>query len=98
MRTSRSLLFRVGDAPPPLGCGVYVGFDPTADSLHLGNLLSIIALLHFQRNGYQPIAVVSHYVALLARYALVSAHYLIHREKRGSHLNCSDIPKDFSEY
>ena len=38
---------------------VYVGFDPTADSLHTGNLVTIIALLHFQRAGYQPLAVVS---------------------------------------
>ena len=37
---------------------MYVGFDPTADSLHVGNLLAILALLHFKRAGYQPIAVV----------------------------------------
>jgi tyrosyl-tRNA synthetase len=34
---------------------VYVGFDPTADSLHLGNLLGILALSHFQRFGHTPI-------------------------------------------
>ena len=38
---------------------VYVGFDPTADSLHIGNLVTLITLLHFQQYGYQPIAVVS---------------------------------------
>ena len=38
---------------------VYVGFDPTADSLHTGNLVTITALIHFQRAGYQPLAVVS---------------------------------------
>ncbi|XP_039452437.1 tyrosine--tRNA ligase, mitochondrial [Culex pipiens pallens] len=35
---------------------VYAGFDPTADSLHVGNLLVIIGLLHSQRAGHQPIA------------------------------------------
>ena len=38
---------------------VYCGFDPTAESLHAGNLLSIIALLHFRNNGIQPIALVN---------------------------------------
>ncbi|XP_048760256.2 tyrosine--tRNA ligase, mitochondrial-like [Ostrea edulis] len=37
---------------------VYCGFDPTADSLHLGNLLAVIALLHCQRAGHSPICVV----------------------------------------
>lgn len=36
---------------------VYVGFDPTADSLHLGNLLGIMALAHFQRFGHTPVVV-----------------------------------------
>lgn len=37
---------------------VYAGFDPTADSLHIGNLLVIMGLLHCQRGGHQPIALV----------------------------------------
>jgi tyrosyl-tRNA synthetase len=36
----------------------YVGFDPTADSLHLGNFLGIIALMYCQKHGIRPIAVV----------------------------------------
>ncbi|XP_014367711.2 tyrosine--tRNA ligase, mitochondrial [Papilio machaon] len=35
---------------------VYAGFDPTADSLHVGNLLVIINLLHWQRGGHDVIA------------------------------------------
>jgi len=35
---------------------VYCGFDPTADSLHLGNLLGIIVLSWFQRCGHAPVA------------------------------------------
>uniref|UniRef100_A0A1I8NNG3 Tyrosine--tRNA ligase n=1 Tax=Stomoxys calcitrans TaxID=35570 RepID=A0A1I8NNG3_STOCA len=37
---------------------IYAGFDPTADSLHVGNLLVIMGLLHCQRAGHQPIALV----------------------------------------
>lgn len=37
---------------------LYCGFDPTADSLHLGNLLGIVVLSWFQRYGHQPIALV----------------------------------------
>ena len=35
---------------------LYVGFDPTADSLHLGNLVGIVALAWFQRYGHTPVA------------------------------------------
>lgn len=37
---------------------VYCGFDPTADSLHLGNLVGIIGLGWFQRCGHTPVAIV----------------------------------------
>ena len=36
----------------------YVGFDPTADSLHIGSLVPILLLVHLQRAGHQPIALV----------------------------------------
>lgn len=36
----------------------YVGFDPTAESLHIGSLLPIILLMHFQKNGHIPYALV----------------------------------------
>ena len=35
---------------------VYLGFDPTADSLHLGHLLGVVVLKWFQRCGHQPVA------------------------------------------
>lgn len=35
---------------------VYCGFDPTADSLHIGSLMPILALMRFQRAGHKPIA------------------------------------------
>ena len=36
----------------------YIGFDPTADSLHIGNLVPIILLIHLQKCGHKPIALV----------------------------------------
>lgn len=58
----RDLLFQhteqVGDA---LGKGQltgYVGFDPTASSLHIGSLVPVMGLVHLQRAGHRPIALV----------------------------------------
>jgi len=36
----------------------YIGFDPTASSFHVGNLVPIMSLAHMQRHGHQPIALV----------------------------------------
>jgi len=36
----------------------YIGFDPTADSLHVGSLAQIMTLIHFQRAGHKPYALV----------------------------------------
>ena len=36
----------------------YIGFDPTASSLHIGSLVPIMSLAHIQRNGHRPIALV----------------------------------------
>lgn len=38
--------------------GGYIGFDPTADSLHVGSLVQIMILVHFQRAGHKPFALV----------------------------------------
>ncbi len=43
------------DKEPTTG---YVGFDPTADSLHIGNLVPIMLLAHLQRAGHKPVALV----------------------------------------
>ncbi len=42
-----------GDTPVTF----YIGFDPTADSLHVGHLLPLMAMAHLQRAGHKPIAV-----------------------------------------
>ena len=36
----------------------YIGFDPTADSLHIGHMVQVMLLVHFQRGGHTPIALV----------------------------------------
>lgn len=36
----------------------YIGFDPTADSLHIGHLVQIMTLVHFQQCGHKPYALV----------------------------------------
>ena len=47
----------------PITC--YIGFDPTASSLHVGSLVPIMALAHMQRGGHRPIAVVGGGTALV---------------------------------
>ncbi|MFM7565663.1 MAG: tyrosine--tRNA ligase [Flavobacteriales bacterium] len=39
-------------------CVGYIGFDPTADSLHIGSLVQIMTLVHFQRAGHTPLVLV----------------------------------------
>ena len=39
----------------PLGSSVYCGYDPTAESIHLGNMVSLVTLMHFSAAGYRPI-------------------------------------------
>ncbi|KAJ8262353.1 hypothetical protein GJAV_G00165470 [Gymnothorax javanicus] len=44
---------------------LYCGFDPTADSLHIGNLLAIVGLLHFRSAGHNVIALIGGATALI---------------------------------
>jgi len=44
---------------------LYAGFDPTAESLHIGNLLQIMLLAQFQRHGHRPIALVGGATAMI---------------------------------
>lgn len=43
----------------------YIGFDPTANSFHIGNLLPIMAMMHMQRAGHRPIAILGGGTALV---------------------------------
>jgi len=67
----------------------YIGFDPTADSLHIGNLVQIMTLVHFQRAGHKPVALVGGATGMVgdpsgksAERNLLSAEILTHN------LNC----------
>ncbi len=44
---------------------LYAGFDPTADSLHIGNLLQIMLLSQFQRHGHRPVPLVGGATAMI---------------------------------
>src|SRR6266550_8558047 len=58
----RDLLFQkteeVGAALDRGQLSGYVGFDPTAPSLHVGNLIPVMGLVHLQRAGHRPVVVV----------------------------------------
>ena len=43
----------------------YIGFDPTADSFHVGHLIPLMSLLHFQQQGHTPIALVGAGTAMI---------------------------------
>ena len=46
----------------------YTGFDPTADSLHIGHYIPIMAMAHLQRAGHRPIALVGGATGLIGNF------------------------------
>src|SRR5213595_4020497 len=56
----------------------YAGFDPTAASLHVGNLVPIMALVHLQRSGHRPIALVGGGTGLIGDPSGKSAERQLH--------------------
>ena len=52
--TDRAMLHELLETPTTC----YIGFDPTAKSFHVGNLLPIMALVHMQQNGHRPIGLI----------------------------------------
>jgi tyrosyl-tRNA synthetase len=70
----------------------YIGFDPTADSLHIGHLTQIMTLLHFQRAGHKPFALVGGATGMVgdpsgksSERNLLSEEVLRHNEKCVKH-------------
>ncbi|KAL9246215.1 hypothetical protein vseg_019778 [Gypsophila vaccaria] len=61
--TSPTLRAACSPHAPPLK--VYCGFDPTADSLHLGNLIGVVVLSWFHRCGHSPVALIGGATALI---------------------------------
>ena len=67
----------------------YVGFDPTADSLHIGNLVPIMLLVHYQKCGHKPIALVGGATGLIGDPSGKSAErHLLTMDKIEYNLNC----------
>ncbi|MEP6620688.1 MAG: tyrosine--tRNA ligase [bacterium] len=58
----RGLIYQYTDGVPAAlaspGASAYIGFDPTGSSLHVGSLLVIMILVHLQRHGHRPVALV----------------------------------------
>lgn len=74
---------------------IYIGFDPSAASLHLGNLLAIMGLAHAQRCGHRPIALVGGGTGLIGDPSGKSAERnLLTREQVTS--NCEGIREQLS--
>lgn len=67
----------------------YIGFDPTADSLGVGNMVQIMTLLHFQQAGHKPIALVGGATGMVGDPSGKSAERNLLDEKTLSHnLSC----------
>lgn len=67
----------------------YVGFDPTADSLTIGNLVPMLLLAHFQRAGHQPVVVVGGGTGLIGDPSGKSSErQLMTREQVAANVEC----------
>src|SRR3712207_6126273 len=64
---------------------LYCGYDPTATSLHIGNLLTIMALAHFQRHGHRPIALLGGGTGMIGD----PTDRLSQRDRKSTRLNSS---------
>lgn len=67
----------------------YVGIDPTADSLHIGHLVSVMMLCHFQRAGHKPVALVGGATGMIGDPSGKSAERnLLDEETLNHNVNC----------
>lgn len=55
----------------------YVGIDPTADSLHIGHLVGVMMLRHFQRAGHRPIALIGGATGMIGDPSMKSAERVL---------------------
>ncbi|GAB1416908.1 tyrosine--tRNA ligase [Paludibacter sp.] len=75
----------------------YVGIDPTADSLHIGHLVSVMMLRHFQRAGHKPIALVGGATGMIGDPSMKSAERNLLDEKTLRH-NQESIKKQLAKF
>ena len=75
----------------------YIGFDPTATSLHIGSLVPIMSLAHMQRNGHKPIALVGGGTAMIGDPSgKTEMRQVLSKEKVDE--NADAIKKQLSQY
>ncbi len=75
----------------------YIGFDPTADSLHIGSLVQIIILMHFQNAGHAPIVLVGGATGMIGDPSGKSdERNLLDQETLEK--NCDGIRKQFEQF
>jgi tyrosyl-tRNA synthetase len=75
----------------------YVGIDPTADSLHIGHLVSIMILKHFQECGHKPIALVGGATGMIGDPSMKSQERNLLDEETLNH-NVESIKKQLSRF
>ena len=75
----------------------YIGFDPTADSLHIGHLVSVMMLKHYQRAGHRPIALMGGATGMIGDPSMKSAERNLLDEETLRH-NQSCIQKQFEKF
>ena len=75
----------------------YIGFDPTADSLHIGSLVQIMILMHFQRYGHKPYALVGGATGMIGDPSGKSAERNLLDNNTLEH-NCNGIEKQLSKF
>ena len=75
----------------------YIGFDPTADSLHIGHLVSVMILKHFQRAGHRPIALIGGATGMIGDPSMKSSERNLLDEATLRH-NQECIKKQFAKF
>lgn len=75
----------------------YLGIDPTADSLHIGHLVGVMMLMHFQRCGHKPIALVGGATGMIGDPSLKSQERVLLSEETLRH-NEFAIKKQLSRF
>lgn len=75
----------------------YIGFDPTADSLHVGHLTQIMTLIHFQRAGHKPYALVGGATGMVGDPSGKSAERNLQTESMVEH-NLSELKKQLEKF
>lgn len=75
----------------------YIGFDPTADSLHIGSLVQIMILMHFQRYGHKPYALIGGATGMIGDPSGKSVERNLLDAKTLEH-NCAGIEKQLAAF